>query len=524
MKQYALNFLLLYSIATAALGSAQTRVSVDSGILEGKLSADGRVRSFLGVPYAAPPVGELRWKPPQPVAAWAVPRGAASFGSHCMQLPIFKDMRFRDPGQSEVCLTLNVWAPRESGKKGLPVMVWIHGGGYNGGGSSEPRQDGEHLARLGVVVVSMNYRLGMFGFLAHHELAAESASGATGNYGLMDQVAALRWVQHNIAAFGGDPAQVTVFGESAGSMSVSALIASPLAKGLFVRAIGESGGAFSVTGIVFPPKAVSEWQDEAFLAAAFGAQTTLAELRKMSAQDLLAATASRPDTPLFAPDIDGVFLPRPVAEIYAGGTPSQVPVLAGWNRNEARQTSPAVQSPAQLQDLALARFGPNAAEFLRLYFPPNTPPAQAADDLAADRFIAYGTWRWLEASARSGVPVYRYELDLGSPGDAFHAPGDAFHSDDIEYVFGTLDSRVGAHWRPEDYALSKLMQRYWVNFATTGRPDGSGTPAWPAYSAATQWSVLHLDAASHAEADAHRDRYQFLTRVWGTAPQVTPSR
>ena len=228
------------TLALPALASNPLVVKTDQGKVQGKMSADGKARDFLGIPFAAPPVGPLRWKPPQPAAKWHGVRPASSFGSRCMQQERYEDMVFRDPGENEDCLTLNVWAPAAKAKGKLPVMVWIFGGGFAGGGTSEPRQDGGHLARKGVVVVSMNYRLGIFGFFSHPELSAESGHGS-GNYGIMDQTAALRWVQRNIAAFGGDPGNVTIFGESAGSYSVSIQMATPTARGLFQKAIGESG-------------------------------------------------------------------------------------------------------------------------------------------------------------------------------------------------------------------------------------------------------------------------------------------
>ncbi len=228
-------------------------IKTDQGKVQGKMSADGQARDFLGIPFAAPRLGPLRWKPPQPAAKWQGVRQATSFGSRCMQQERYDDMVFRDPGESEDCLTLNVWAPAGKPKGKLPVMVWIFGGGFAGGGTSEPRQDGETLTHKGVLVVSMNYRLGIFGFFATHELAAEDPHHAAGNYGLLDELAAIQWVRRNIAAFGGDPDNVTIFGESAGSFAVSAQMASPLAKGLFAHAIGESGGAFASKELNFPP-------------------------------------------------------------------------------------------------------------------------------------------------------------------------------------------------------------------------------------------------------------------------------
>src|SRR6202451_2093800 len=259
---YTATAAALLALALPAQASNPLVIKTDQGKVEGKMSADGQARDFLGIPYAAPPVGPLRWKPPQPAAKWQGLRQATSFGSRCMQQEHFSDMVFRDPGESEDCLTLNVWAPAAKSKDKLPVMVWIFGGGFAGGGTSEPRQDGEHLTRKGVLVVSMNYRLGIFGFFATRELAAEDPHHAAGNYGLLDELAALQWVRRNIKAFGGDPDNVTIFGESAGSFAVSAQMASPLAKGLFAHAIGESGGAFASDDLNFPPLQEAERTNE----------------------------------------------------------------------------------------------------------------------------------------------------------------------------------------------------------------------------------------------------------------------
>lgn len=517
-----LNHCKLFLAGVCALAltmPAQARnmltVKTQSGKVKGKMSADGQVRAFLGIPYAAPPVGPLRWKPPQPAAKWHGIRSATSFGARCMQPKLYSDMIFRDPGQSEDCLTLNVWTPAIKKNAKLPVMVWIYGGGFTTGGTSEPRQDGAHLAHKGVLVVSMNYRLGIFGFLALPALAQESPNHAAGNYGLMDQSAALRWVRHNIAAFGGDPANVTIFGESAGSISVSAQMASPMSQGLFAHAIGESGGAFSRRG--GPTLSISEKHGENFVRSAF-ATTSLAALRAIPAEELLEKdiSSSHSGDSNFWPNIDGYFLPESVSAIYAMGKQAHVPLLAGWNKDEGHSDAirKSVLPPLEfLREMAAKRFGPNAEEFLKVYAASNnTGAVRAADDFAGDRFIAYSTWAWLEAQVQTGgAPVYRYHFELGSPGDPNHpASIGAFHSDDIEYVFGNLDSRQGAKWRPEDYKLSELMQDYWTNFAKTGNPNGPDLPNWPTYNPAGQWQVMHLSSNPHASPAQHRDRYLFL--------------
>jgi para-nitrobenzyl esterase len=516
---------LLTTLTTAAARTAHPadplQVTTTNGIIEGTLTNNNQIRAFKGIPFAAPPVGNLRWQPPQPAANWKGIGPAKDFGSHCIQSSGYPDMIFHDPGPSEDCLTLNVWTPANAKPGSLPVMVWIYGGGFSSGGTSESRQDGRFLATRNVVVVSMNYRLGIFGFFALPELTAESPHHSSGNYGLLDQTAALTWVKNNIAAFGGDPSNITIFGESAGSISVSAQMASPLALGLFAKAIGESGGALYGSGPATPTREFAEQRNAAFAQTAFGT-SSLANLRKLSADDILKAATAKttPPPPRFWPDIDGYFLPDSVASIYAAGKQSHVPLLAGWNADEARDRATMAKTKpttASFAATAQSDFGDNAQKFLSLY--PATTDAEAfvsAGDYAGDRFIDYSTWRWLEAQVATGnASVFRYRFDLGSPGDKNHkAILGAFHSDDIEYVFGTLDSRPGAAWRPEDRKLSDQIGAYWTNFARTGDPNGPGLPLWPIYKP-EQWPVMHLDAKSEAKPDTRRDRYLFLDSVWG---------
>jgi para-nitrobenzyl esterase len=308
--------LALAMLTTAAYAQIQAvQQKTADGALEGVISADGKVRTFKGIPFAAPPVGPLRWKAPQPPAHWTGIRKADAYGARCMQGNIYGDMIFHDAGPSEDCLYLNLWMPANPTSAKLPVMVWIYGGGYQAGATSEARQDGGNLSKNGVVVVSMNYRLGIFGFFSHPELSKESGHNSSGNYGLLDQLAALQWVKKNIATFGGDPGNVTIFGESAGSFSVSALVASPLAKGLFRRAIGESGAYFSSATLPLKPRAETEAADTAFAKSALGTDS-LAELRAKSADEILQAALKEKGV-RFAPNVDGLFLPEYVAAIYA---------------------------------------------------------------------------------------------------------------------------------------------------------------------------------------------------------------
>ena len=500
--------------------TVDVEVPTRSGPIVGKLDAQHNVRVFLGIPYAAPPVGPLRWKAPMPPPTWESPRPAQEFGARCMQAPLFDDMIFRDDGPSEDCLKLNVWAPR--GGRRLPVMFWIHGGGFVAGASSEPRQDGAQLATNGVVVVSLNYRLGIFGFFAHPELVAEQ--GAAGNYGLLDMVAALHWVHQNIAEFGGDPANVTIFGESAGSFAVSALMASPLAHGLFAKAIGESGGAFPGRTPSFKPASERGPLDAEFARVALGA-ATLAEARALPADVLLRTStlASQGGYDNFNGDIDGRFLPEGPPAIFAAGHQNDVPLLAGWNHDEGGSAvgGPLPPTVDGLKIRALADFGAEADAFLAAF--PATNDAQARAELeqyATQRFIAFGTWKWIEAQATTGkAPVYRYRFDLVPPPDPARPNRyGVFHSDDIEYVFGTLDSRRGYTWREQDYAMSTQMQKYWTNFARSGDPNGPGLPDWPKYQPTAGASVEYLNhdpgKESHAVPDETRAHDLFLHTVW----------
>jgi para-nitrobenzyl esterase len=505
---------LLAGVLFPALALTQDglTVKVEGGKVAGTLTEDGKVAMFLGIPFAAPPVGELRWKAPQPVVAWTGVRPAKEFGSHCMQAAAYGDMIFRDPGESEDCLTVNVWAPVKAKK--LPVMVWIYGGGYQGGGTSEGRQDGQYLAHRGVIVVSMNYRLGIWGFMVHPELTAESPQHASGNYGLMDQSAALQWVKKNIEAFGGDPENVTLFGESAGSFSVSTQMASPVSQGLFQKAIGESGGALYSSGPGAKTRGERETIDTAYAEKAFGT-SKLADLRKLTGNQLKAAIMSKETPGRFGPDVDGYFLPESVASIYKAGKQAHVPLLAGWNADEGG-TQAKVYAVTYLK-FAGKEFPGKEKEFIALYPGGRDITALVSgNEYAADKFIAYSTWRWLEGQVLTGgKPVYRYHFELGSPGDKYHLESaGAFHSDEINYVFGTLALRPGAVWRPVDWVLSEKMGEYWTNFAKTGDPNGDGLAKWPVYGPG-DWTVMHLGERSIAQPDELRARYLFLDSVWG---------
>ncbi|HEY0780665.1 MAG TPA: carboxylesterase family protein [Gemmatirosa sp.] len=526
---------------SGGVGTSAPRARTTDGLVQGVTAPSG-VRMFRGIPFAAPPVRELRWRPPQPAVRWTGVRPADRFANQCMQARVFGDMMFRNAGVSEDCLYLNVWAPAAAARPnaGLPVLVYFYGGGFVAGDGSEPRYDGESMARQGIVVVTLSYRLGIFGFFSHPELSAESPAHASGNYALMDQTAALRWVRDNIAAFGGDPHRVTIGGESAGSFSVSAQMASPLAQGLFARAIGESGAFFSRT-ISTPARTETEQRGAEF-ARSVGAPS-LAALRALSATELLEASG-RPGAARFGPNVDGYFFSQVPAEIFAAGRQAHVPLLAGWNSEEmsARALLPDGATPATTEALLTRVFKDRAADAAKVFPAGTTEEAvQSATDLASDQFIGYSTWKWLDVQARTGgQPVYRYFYAHPRPplvpamGDA--RPGlaggiergtgaapqpparGAVHSAEIEYALGNLPLNHVFAWTPDDHTVSATMQRYFANFITTGDPNGGGLPHWPvgAVSPDGQAMRMRIDVESRAEPEP-RARYLFLDQVFARA-------
>ena len=519
---------LALAVAVLSFGFSMTaqandlKVKTEQGKIQGKTINGGKVRAWLGLPYAAPPIGDKRWKAPEPPAKWKGTRDATRFGAHCAQVRVFEDMIFQDSGPSEDCLFLNIYAPASaSSKDKLPVMFWIHGGGYAGGSGDEPRHNGDFLPLHGVVLVTINYRLGVFGFLATKELADE-ANGAAGNYGLLDTIAALHWVQDNIQNFGGDPGNVTIFGESAGSFAVSSLMASPLAQGLFHKAIGESGAAFP-SGINLAGSTVAERSkgDEAWMAS-IGAKS-IKDLRAMTTDQILDGAKKKGMT-AFSEDIDGRVITEPIPDTYAAGKQAHVPLLAGWNADEGSFWALHGMTSDQWKSMAQGMFKERSADFLKLY--PGDTDAQAlrnAIDYGSDSLIAFGTWKWLEAHRKTGAPadgsssvgsktgdspIYRYHFELAATPSKFHPGTFAFHSDDIEYVFGTLDTRPEWKVRPEDRKLSEEMMSYWTNFAKTGDPNGAGLPNWPKYG--SDDALIHLNDPITSGPDTLRARYEFL--------------
>ncbi len=534
------KFLFLSLIATQLVwtGMAQTKnqvvVKTANGIVEGTLEKSG-IRSFKGIPFAAPPVGDLRWREPHPVQNWQGVRKANQFGPRAMQTPIFGDMNFRSNGISEDCLYLNVWSPSRKGKELLPVLVYFYGGGFVAGDGSEPRYDGESMAQKGIVALTVNYRLGVFGFLSHPELTKESPHKASGNYGLLDQAAALQWVQKNIAAFGGDPKKVTIAGESAGSVSVSAQMASPLSRNLIAGAIGESGSLLGTLSAV----PLSEGEQIGVEFAKSVNANSLSALRAMHADSLLQASAKF-GLFRFARTIDGYFLPKSPYAIYEAGEQAHVPLLVGWNSEEMNYKAIMGNEKLTRENFTKAvqrLYGAQAEEVLKLYNPATDAEVeQVATDLAGDRFIGFSTWKWTNVQHRtSGKPVYRYlyerprppmrpEMGNATPGlaggvqrNTTAAPPPpargAVHSAEIEYAMGNLATNKVYAWTEDDYKVSRIMQEYFANFIKKGNPNGGGLPAWPAISTGSPVPVMHIDVHTRVEPAKHEERYLFMDRL-----------
>jgi len=479
MKQL-LAVLAVFTFAAAAFANGPT-VKVTGGTIAG--TAENGVSVFKGIPYAAPPVGDLRWAPPADVVPWTGTKDATKFSPDCMQAPYDKNSIYYRPldATSEDCLCLNVWTAAQPNDK-RPVMVWIHGGALTRGSGATPTYDGANLAKKGVVLVTINYRLNVFGFYSHTGLTAESKHGASGNQGVLDQVAALKWVQQNIAQFGGDPSRVTIFGESAGSWSVCALMATPLSKGLFHRAIGESGGVFGPMAYLKEKKFDQESAEStgAKFAESLGAKD-LAALRALPAEKIMEAFGPRGNTPTRG-IVDGWVFPKEVRLIFAGGEQHKVPVIVGSNANEMTTLTPRAMVPTTLDGLKTyigREFKGFETEFAALY--PAASDAEAADaflDASRDRAFTWQMRTWAREMTKAEVPAYLYFFTRIPPvGD--HAYNRAFHAAEIAYAFGNLDPTRG--YTDQDRALSDAMSSYWVNFATTGDPNGDGLTIWPAH-------------------------------------------
>lgn len=533
MKKVILWFLVLclYSACNMAEENKWIpgQTTIETGRIEGLVDSSAGITRYLGIPYAQPPVGALRWRAPQAASPWEGIKATKTFGNYPVQDKIWDDLSPRASQRSEDCLFLNVWTPAKTNTEQLPVLVYFYGGGFMAGDGSEARYDGASMAQKGMVTVTVNYRLSIFGFMAHPELSQEATYKASGNYGLLDQNAALQWVQRNIAAFGGDPKKVTIAGESAGSVSVSAQMASPLSKDLIAGAIGESGAAIYPT---LYPVALEEGEAQGKLLGEKMGAPSLAALRALDTEALFAAykQAGAPSMPTV---LDGYFYPKTLVEIFEAKEQASVPLLLGW-------TSAEIPGGAFMQGLSYTKanfitkvkeqFPENYAAILKVY-PHDSPTAveQSATHLASDRFIAYSTWKWFDLHRKnSSQPVYRYLYSkhrpyLKSVADTLGAEAPktppalgAPHACEIEYCMGNL--HLLEHywaWTEEDYQVSKTMQEYFANFIKTGNPNGNGLAEWPLVKAEDeQTPVMIIDVKSETKLMKEDARYLVLDDIY----------
>ena len=541
MRKFALT---LAAMAISIATSAQDAVSVKTsyGILEG-LDISG-IKTFKGVPFAAPPTGDNRWREPQPLQPWQGIRECHDYAPDPMQEPIFGDMNFGADSISEDCLYLNIWTPAITMNEKLPVLIYFNGGGLMAGSGSEPRYAGMAMARRGMICVTANYREGIFGFFAHPELSKETAYKGSGNYGFLDQQAAIRWVHENISLFGGDPERITIAGESAGSMSVSALMASPLSRGLFAQAIGSSGSVIADKRV----KSLAEAEKAGVDMMRRMGYKNVKEMRKVPAEVLMKQANVR-NVPVY--NIDNHFLTEQPFATYAAGRQMRVPLLVGGNSLEM---SPAAYfgyitmsgREITMEDIAKTAsgmFGDNTEEMLSLYgiTAPDDIYKQPGIDLCGDLFLAYSTWRWGNIhNATSGQPVYRYLYSRERPkmmieGKVAGLAGGvkdkteaeevvenkipeihgAVHSADIEYAMGNLPTNRVYDWQPEDYMVSDIFMGYYANFVKTGNPNGIGLPQWLPLDNSDSPGFMVIDVKTRMEKDAGAERrYRRMNEIF----------
>ena len=528
-------FILWAVLLVTGMAGAQNgpQVKVAEGVLEG-VNESG-VMVFKGVPFAAPPVGDLRWKAPQPVKSWEGVRKASEFGPNPMQENIFGDMNFGTSEMSEDCLYLNIWSPSKTLNEGLPVLIYFNGGGLMAGSGSEPRYAGLSMARKGIISITANYREGIFGFYANSALSKETAHKGSGNYGFLDQVAAITWVKNNIKAFGGDPDRITIVGESAGSMSVSVLMASPLCKGLFAQAMGSSGSVLGYQRVATLKEAEKAGDEKM---KDLGCKN-LKELRALPAAELLKRAGVR-SVPQY--NIDGYFLTEQPIATYGKGEQMQIPLLVGGNSHEMVPSFVFQDKSATLKhvrDFAAERFGNHTDKILDMYGIHTDADVQGENviQLASDMFIGFSTWRWWNMHNQTcRQPIYRYNYCHPRPemrvknkvaglaggvqekkADTPAAPKlkGAVHSADIEYAMGNLPTNRVYDWQPEDYTVSDQFMNYYANFVKTGNPNGLGLVQWQATNGKTVAPVLQLDVQSKETADPQLEqRYQYIESLF----------
>lgn len=541
-KMKKLFLTCMIQLGFTAIGSAQNnnnfavQTKIASGTIEGNYDTKSNIQKYFGIPFAQAPVGNLRWKAPQAVINWSGVKQTKTFSARPMQAIVFGDMNSRSEGLSEDCLYLNVWTPASRNTKDLPVLVYFYGGGNVAGDASEPRYDGEAMAKKGIVVVTCNYRLNIFGNFAHPELSAEATYKASGNYGYLDQVAALQWVQKNIAAFGGNPKKVTIAGESAGSISVSYQMASPLAQGLISGAIGESGAGINPT---MAPVTLAEAEKIGLEFAQKAGVPTLKQLRALTSREVyeIYNESKRFGFPVV---LDNYFLNDYLPQTFAAKKQAQVPLLVGWNSAEIPGQAFMYGMPYTSENFikrVKTEYPDSHEEVLKL-FPHDTPEEVeiSATAMAADRFIAYSTWKWAELHRyNSEQPVYRYlysklrpelidnSLTPGLAGGTLKNAGNAAkpkavgapHACEIEYAMGNLPLIKEFEWTADDFKVSETMSDYFANFIKTGNPNGGKLPVWKPLSKDLKTTpVIVIDTETKLIDSQIEARYEFFDRAY----------
>lgn len=533
MKKQLLITLTALILSGGLYAQSNPQIKTNDGIIEGV--NDSGIKVFKGVPFAAPPTGNLRWKAPQPTVKWEGIRSAKEFGPNPMQESLFGDMNFGTKKMSEDCLYLNIWTPAKTMNEKLPVFIYFNGGGLIGGSGSEPRYAGLSLARRGIVSITANYREGIFGFFAHPQLSKESSYKGSGNYGFMDQAAAIKWVKDNIAAFGGDPDKITIMGESAGSMSVSALMASPLSRNLIHQAMGSSGSVLSFSNIA----TLAEAEKAGVETVKRLGYKSIKDLRKLSAEDLLKKASIR-NIP--TADVDGYFFTEQPMETYKKGKQAQVACLIG---NNSAEMDPAFilrgksATIANLKSNIESLYKIPADTLLSLYGINNDSDIMKVQgfQLAGDAFIVYSTWKWINLLKNTNTqPVYRYmfcrprpdmlmkdkvaglaggvqDKKEGMP-EPRKTPG-AVHSADIEYSMGNLSTNEVYAWDADDYKVSDIFESYYANFIKTGNPNGLGLPEWTPVNGQDVDPVMYIDVNTYQKIDPKmKKRYEYIDKFF----------
>ena len=500
-RQLFLQVCVLFIMTSLSGQSVGTLIEVTGGQIEGEKDPSG-VHIFKGIPFAAPPVGDLRWKAPQPVHSWVGVRTCKAFGPSPMQAKpspfMFWSSEFLIPEEpiSEDCLYLNVWTPAQSTDDRLPVLVYIYGGGFRSGGSGCPIYDGLAMAQKDVIVVSLNYRVGIFGFFAHPDLSAEASYGTSGNYGILDMIAGLNWVQNNIESFGGDPDNVTIAGQSAGSFGVNFLTASPLAKGLFHKAIGQSGASMyqSPRRPALTLKAAEKMGEEI--------SPSIEELRAKSSEELMSMNSA-----LSWPFVDGYLLPASILEIYQKGQQNDVPILVGWNERDILMGAP-VPRNAFLESIH-NRFGEQAEDFLKVY-PTSTEEesAQSQFDMNRDETFGVQVYAWGKMQDKTGTqPVYMYNFNRALPAHSPESQFGAFHAGEIVYAYDNLHT-LDRPWEEVDHTIAEVMSNYWASFIKDGDPNVKGQPQWKSFSDDEPW-IFSIAEECKSEILPSRDKLSF---------------